>query len=189
MASPRYWPFSRSLEFHHEAGTHDDFARAKIREPVTHAAITSSRIGAAAHAACGRPVVAAGRRYAARSRPIGNARMPERRFRPPGNPVVRHVLEIDLRIPLIEFLSRLLCEVRRAAGGRRSIDGWGQGQIAAGVVHESAANRYRVQIVMEPGTIVEHHPEKFLLVRSLRAVDAAAVLAAEIPRQTERHFG
>jgi hypothetical protein len=30
--------------------------------------------------------------------------MPERRFRPPGNPVLRHVLKIELRIPLIELL-------------------------------------------------------------------------------------
>src|ERR1700722_3487320 len=132
------------LEFHHEAGAHDHFARAQIREPVTHVAIAGGRIGAAAHAACRCSVIAAGRRYAARSRPVGNARMAERRFRPPGYPVARHILEIDLRIPLIQFLSRLLSEVRRTAGRRRSIDGRGQGQIAAGVVHETAADRYRV---------------------------------------------
>src|ERR1700722_20660309 len=42
---------------------------------------------------------------------------------------------------------------------------------------------------MKPRTIVEHHTEKFLLVRPLRAMNTAAVLAAEIPRQAERHFG
>src|SRR3984957_9118499 len=102
--------------------------------------------------------------------------MPERAFRPPGNPVFRHVLKIDLRIPLIELLSRLLSEVGRTARGRRAIDWRGQGQIAARIVHEAAANRHRIQIVVEPGTVVEHYTEKFLLVRSVRAVHTAAVL-------------
>ena len=65
--------------------------------------------------------------------------MAKRRFRPPGNPILGHVLQIELSIPLVEFLSRLLGEIRRTAGGRRSIDRWCQGQVAARIVHEPAA--------------------------------------------------
>lgn len=48
------------LEFDHDACAPDEFARTKIREPVTRAAVAGTRIGASAHTTRGRAVVAAG---------------------------------------------------------------------------------------------------------------------------------
>src|ERR1700679_2985620 len=69
MTLPQNWDRSgywgTISELHHEADAPDDFASAKIREPVTHLAIAGIRIGAAAHAAGRCAVVAPGRSDAA----------------------------------------------------------------------------------------------------------------------------
>src|SRR3984957_1813499 len=108
--------------------------------------------------------------------------MPERRLRPPGNPVLGHVLKIELSVPLKELLPRRLGKVRRASGGSRSVNGRRQSQIATRIVHEAAADRDRIQIAVKPGAVIKHHAEKTLLVSSTRARHAAAVFAAEIDR-------
>src|ERR1700689_492029 len=115
--------------------------------------------------------------------------MSEGEFGPPGNPVLRHVLEIDLRIPLEQLLSRIFSPVRRTECSDCSIDWRQQGQIAARIIHEAAANRHCVEIVIEPGTVVAHYADKVVLVGSPGAAHAAAVLAADIPGEGERSLG
>src|SRR5580658_1127497 len=65
--------------------------------------------------------------------------MPKRCFSPPGNPILGHVLQIELRVPLIELLSGLLREVWRTACGSCAIDGRRERKVAARSVHEAAA--------------------------------------------------
>src|ERR1700722_6373001 len=115
--------------------------------------------------------------------------MSKRRFGPPSNPVLRHVLKIQLRGPLSELLSGLLREVGRTGCGGRSVDRRSQGQIAPRIVHEAAADRHGVQIVIEPRAVVTHCTDEALLVLSARAGYAAAVFAADIDRNAECHFG
>src|ERR1700719_1543801 len=98
------------LELDQDTGAHDDFARAQVRKPIARTAIPRGGIGAAADAAGRRAGVAARRRHAARTRPVRHARMATRRLGPPGYPVLGHVLQIELRIPLKEFLPGLLRE-------------------------------------------------------------------------------
>src|SRR5579871_4799340 len=45
------------------------------------------------------------RRDAAGSRPVRNARVTIGGFRPPRDPILRHVLKVELRVPLIELES------------------------------------------------------------------------------------
>src|SRR3984957_4864268 len=115
--------------------------------------------------------------------------MPKRSFGPPSDPCFGHVLKIQLRIPLSELLSGLLREVRRTGCGGRSVDRRCQGQIAPRIVHEAAADRYGVQIVIEPRAVVAHRTDEALLVLSAGTADAAAVFAADIDRNAECHFG
>src|SRR5579859_6823887 len=179
----------KMLELDQDAGADDYFACAQVRKPIARSAIPRGRIGAAADAAGRRAGVAAGRRHAARTRPVRHAGVAERGFGPPGNPVLGHVLQIELRVPLKKRLPRLLREIRRAALGRGTIDRWRERQIAAGIVDEPAAERYGIQVIVEPGAVIELHAEEVLFVSAVGARDAAAVLAADIKRVAEGQFG
>src|SRR6202035_5246513 len=61
-------------------------------------------------------------------------------------------------------------------------------QVATRIVHEATADRHGVQIVIEPRAVVAHDAEEICLVRSAGAMNAPAVLAADIPGQRERHL-
>src|SRR6202163_1424768 len=102
-------------------------------------------------------------------------------LRPPSDPLLGHVLEIDGRVPLIGVLSGIFGEVRGTGYGIRAVDGRQEGQIAARIVHSATAERNRIQVVVEPETVVHHPAEKGRLVGSLRAGEPAhpaAVLAS-----------
>src|SRR4029077_5732149 len=100
--------------------------------------------------------------------------MAEGGFRPPGDPGLRHVLEIQLRVPLIQLLSGIFREVRCARLGGCAVARWQEREVAPRIVHEAAAERDRETVVMEPRTVVEHRAEEIGLVRATRAVHAAA---------------
>src|SRR5271156_714641 len=107
-------------EFYHYAGSPDDLARAQIRVPDAACAgtvVRPDRAAVVAHEAGRGPGVAERRRHAAAAAPVGDIRMPEGGLGPPGNPVLGHVLEIQLHVPLVELLPRVLGEV----GGARKI--------------------------------------------------------------------
>src|SRR5450631_958928 len=72
----------------------------------------SRRSAVVAHVLGRRTVVAEGRGDAALPREVGNVRMAESGFGPPGNPLLGHVLEIERGVPLKGGLSGILSEVR-----------------------------------------------------------------------------
>src|SRR4029077_2169534 len=140
-------------ELDHDAGAPHHLARAQVGEP--HAALVGALISAAdadsvAHQAGGRAGVAERRRDPARSAPVRHVRMPEGELGPPGNPVLRHVLKVQLHVPLIEVLPRFRGEVGGAAWGGGAVDRRQQRQVAAGVVHEAAAEGDRILVVIKP---------------------------------------
>jgi hypothetical protein len=132
----------RDLELHHHAGTPDDLARLQVREPDATGAGAVIRAGDAAvvtHERARRAGVAERRRHAARTAPVRHVGMAEGDLGPPGDPVLGHVLEVQLGVPLVELLPGIRGEVRRTSRGGRAIDGRQQREITAGVVHEAAA--------------------------------------------------
>src|SRR5580704_84225 len=102
-------------------------------------------------------------------------------FRPPGNPVLRHVLEIDLRIPLEQLLPGILRPIGRAKSGDRSVDWRQQSQRATWIVHEPPACGDGEPVMIKPDAIVEHRTNELVLVGSPVAAYATAILAAHVP--------
>src|SRR5271165_2089446 len=118
--------------------------------------------------------------------------MTKSRFSPPGYPIFGHVLEIERGVPLTRGLSGVFREIGTAGYGIRSVDGRQQGQIPARIGHRAAAKSHRVEVVVEPETVVHHPAEESRLVRSARAGETAhpaPILASRVNRDGEGRLG
>src|SRR5579871_3096457 len=160
------------LELDHDTRADDGLAQAQVRLPqAAVGAAVGARGAVVAHEASRRSIHVAARgaraarqrarrRDAAGSRPARNTRMTIGGFRPPRDPILGHVLKIELRVPLIELESRVLTEIRRPGRGGRAIDGWDQREVAPGIAVRAAAPGDRVLVMAPPGTVINIAPIK-----------------------------
>src|SRR5689334_3530610 len=94
-----------------------------------------------------------------------------------------HPVECSGGVPSLELIAGIFREVRRARGGRGSVDWRKKHKVAAGIVDASAPQGQPVVIVVEPEPVIKHKAEEALL-RAFCAVavatHAATVLASDI---------
>src|ERR1700691_877934 len=113
-------------------------------------------------------------------------------LRPPGDPLLGHVLEIERRVPLKGGLSGIFREVGTTRDGSRTVDGRQQGQIPARIVYRVAPEGDRVEVVVEPEAVVHHPTKKGRLVGPARAGESthpAAVFATRVEREGKSRLG
>src|SRR5690348_10755098 len=105
-----------------------------------------------------------------------------------GRELIRHVVQRHRGIPGTELIARILGEVGCPRECGRAIDRWQQHEVTSRVVHRTTPDRYAVQVVVEPRSIVDHVALEVLGGRTGTGTDAAhasATLAAEIGRDRE----
>src|SRR5262249_40896368 len=117
-----------------------------------------------------------------------------------------HPVESQRNIPGLERIAGVLCEVRRAADGVGSVDGWQEDEVASGVIHLAASHRHAIRVLLEPEAVVRHPPDKGLLaagrciVMTIHVVDhrlslrsnacylGAAIFASQVSGKREGHL-
>src|SRR5262245_51620853 len=123
-----------------------------------------------------------------------------------GDVLLGHPVESKRRIPSLERIAGVLCEVGRTADGVGAIDGWQKNEVTSGVIHHAASHRHAIRVFLEPEAVVHHPPYNRVFaaggsfVKTIRVVNhrlslgsnacylGAAIFASQVSGKREGHL-